>query len=113
MNGSVQPPWVTSEKIAEAVRRIAQAANPVKIIMFGSRARGQERPDSDVDLLVIETQVENRVAEMTRLNRALRGLALPVELIVISAQLFDQWSRVPGSVYHEALREGIVLYDGA
>lgn len=73
------PSWaVTSEKIQEAVRRLVEAARPTKIILFGSRARGDARPDSDLDLLVIQPEVKDRVAEMVRLNRVLRGLILPV-----------------------------------
>jgi len=69
---------VTPEKIAEATRRLVAAAQPRKIILFGSRARGDAREDSDLDLLVVERVVEDRVAEMVRLGRVLKGLILPV-----------------------------------
>ena len=108
------PAWaVTPEKIQEAVRRLAQAACPKKIILFGSRARGDARDDSDLDLLVIEPEVKDRVAEMVRLGRVLRGLILPVELVVIDEQRFQEWSEMPGTVYYEAKREGEVLYESA
>ena len=52
-DGEREPLWaVTPDKIEEAVRRIAEAANPLKVILFGSRARGSASPESDLDLLV-------------------------------------------------------------
>lgn len=65
---------VTSEKLRLGVERIVEIAAPRRVILFGSRARGIERPDSDADLLVIEHEVGDQAAEMTRLRRALRTL---------------------------------------
>ena len=114
MNQTTTPVWaVTPEKIQEAVRRLIVAARPLKIILFGSRARGDAREDSDLDLMVIEREVTDRVAEMVRLNRALKGLILPVELLVIGERMFEEWSNTPGTVYYEARREGEVLYESA
>ena len=108
------PLWaVTPEKIAEAVRRLVEAARPVRIILFGSRARGEAGTDSDLDLLVIERQVEDRFSEIVRLNAALGDLILPVDLLVIGEEAFDEWSETPGSVYYSAKREGKVVYEAA
>src|SRR5947209_5366257 len=107
MSTAALPVWaVTPQKIQAAVRRLIEAARPRKIILFGSQARGDARADSDLDLLVIEAQVQDRVAEIVRLNRVLRGLILPVELLVISEAEFADWSNTPGNVYYEAHREG-------
>jgi len=52
------PIWhVTPEKLAEATRRLVEAAQPRKIILFGSRARGEQREDSDVDLLDVADEL--------------------------------------------------------
>ena len=111
---ATEPPWaVTPEKLGEAVRRLVEAAHPRRIILFGSRARGDAHGDSDVDLLIVLAEVEDRVAEMVRLTRVLRGLILPAELLVVSQAMYDDWSEVPGTVYYDARREGQILYDAS
>ena len=104
---------LTPEKLDEAVRRIVEAADPVRILLFGSRSREDADERSDLDLLVIERRVEDRFAEIVRLNAALAGLILPVDLLVIGESDFEEWSETPGSVYYAAKREGKVLYEAA
>lgn len=114
MTEEAQPLWAaTPEKIAEAVRRIVEAASPVRVILFGSQARGEAGRDSDVDLVVVERSVDNRYAEMVRLRQVLRGLILPVDILVIGAQDFDAWADTPGSIYRTARLEGRILYETA
>lgn len=114
MKTAREPLWaVTPEKIAEAVRRIVAAADPVKVLLFGSQARGDGGRDSDVDLIVVERETPDRYAEMVRLHRALQGLILPVDILVIASRDFDEWAATPGSVYYAAQREGKVLYEAA
>ena len=111
---ATEPVWaVTPEKLREAVRRLADAAHPRRIILFGSRARGDAHEDSDVDLLIVLAEVKDRVAEMVRLARVLRGLILPAELLVVSQAMFDDWSELPGTVYYDARHEGQTRYDAA
>jgi predicted nucleotidyltransferase len=72
--------------IAEAGRRLAQAAGEsAQVILFGSHARGDARPDSDLDFLVIKPKVESRLAEAVQLRRALRGLGVAADVVVVSA----------------------------
>ncbi len=99
--------------IRKAVDLLQQAAKPRKIILFGSHARGDAREDSDVDFLVIERSVPNRVAEMVRLRRILSPLRIPVDVRVVSEEAFREWSTTPGTVLYEAALEGKVLYDAA
>jgi predicted nucleotidyltransferase len=105
------PIWApTPEKMQAAVERLVAVAQPTKIILFGSQARGDADEHSDVDLLVIKQHVANRYEEMVQLNRALRGLLLPVDLLVVSEQEFEERARQPGTVEHAAHCEGRVLY---
>ncbi len=112
MMKSDQPVWaVTRARIDEAVRRIVEVAHPVRVILFGSWARGEADRDSDVDLIVVEREVSDRYAEIVRLMESLRGLIMPAEILVISARDYDYWSKVPGSVYRTAQKEGKSLYE--
>jgi len=107
-----EPVWaVTSEKMAEAVRRLIEAAKPRRIILIGSHARGTATPDSDLDLMVVQEEVLDPVAESVRLRRALKGLIMAVDVLVVSQARFDYWRDTPGNVFFEANAEGKVIYE--
>jgi predicted nucleotidyltransferase len=98
--------------IAEAGRRLAEAAPDARVILFGSRARGEGRSGSDLDLLVIEPDLKSRRAEFVRLREALGDLGVPVDLFVVSDRHVEQWGQVRGGMIHDALRDGRVLVGG-
>ena len=102
---------------AEAIKRLTEllieAAKPQRIIMFGSQARGEAGEASDLDVMVVEEGVADRAAEMVRLNRLLRPLGIPVDLLVVSSEKFNYWCDTPGNVYFEAATDGRVLYEAA
>lgn len=111
MANTDRPLWApTADRLRTAVERLVAAARPKQIILFGSHARGDANDHSDVDLLVVAQIVANRYEEMIRLNRALKGLVMPVDLLVVSEEEFEQRSVTPGTVEHAARREGRVLY---
>ena len=98
--------------IREAARRLTVAAPDAKVILFGSRARGEERSDSDLDLLVIKDgDVDNPRAEAARLRRELRGLGVGLDLVVVSAAYAEERGHSQGSLLNEALAEGRVLVE--
>jgi predicted nucleotidyltransferase len=108
---------MTSEdEIRAAVAILVREAQPERVILFGSYARGEANSDSDLDLLVVEREVLHQYAEMARLRRALSPLRIPVDILVTDlARLSSSWADFPGSYLYDALREGKVLYavDGA
>ena len=101
---------ITPQQIAAVVRTLVATASPERVILFGSHARGEQREDSDLDLLIIERQVEDRAGEMVRLRRALRPLRIPMDILVFSADDVARWGGQPGTALYWALREGKPLY---
>lgn len=95
--------------IEEAGRRLAAVAPEADIILFGSRARGEASPDSDLDLLVIEPDFSRRGEEYVRLRKELRGLDVAIDLLVYRRREAEQWRNVPGTFLNRALGEGRVL----
>ena len=100
---------IDPDLIDEAARRIADAAPGARVILFGSHARGEAGPDSDVDLLVVEPRVDDRNGEIVRLQRVLAPLRLPADVIVVSEAHVEEWGDVASTMLHDALREGRVL----
>ena len=109
----MSPSWaVTPQKIAAAVQRIIQASQPRQVIVFGSAARHTTRPPRDLDLLVVtKDDLAHPRHESVRLRRALRGISMSVDILVISARRLRQVADQPGLVYREALRHGKVVYE--
>jgi uncharacterized protein len=101
---------VTDETIREITRRLSRAAPDATIILFGSRARGDAREDSDIDILVVEPGVESPYAEEVRLRDAIRGLGVFTDIIVVPAEIYSEWCDEPGTVIREAAHDGVALY---
>jgi predicted nucleotidyltransferase len=101
-----------SEKtIQQAVKRIVQTIQPNKVILFGSYARGDSTPDSDLDLMVILPGHPDKVAEMIRLRQTIGAVGTGVDVLVFSEDEALRRGQVPGTVVYWANNEGKVLYD--
>ena len=99
------------EKIDQAVKLLCNAAQPKKIILFGSYARGDAKHDSDLDLMVIFENKINRHAEMVRLRRILSPLRMSIDVIVVIEEKFNYWRDTIGHLYNEVSKEGKVIYE--
>jgi predicted nucleotidyltransferase len=101
--------WVTEAKVQEAVRRLVQAVDPLEIIVFGSRARGEHRPDSDLDLAVILDLPEAEALSAVP-GDLFKGLQMPVDLLPIAKERYDRFRPWLNSVHRNIDQEGIRLY---
>jgi len=95
------------------VQILVASANPLQNILFGSYARGEATEDSDLDLLVIEQHVVNSRLEMIRLERELRIIGFPVDVLVVSQAYFNKWSEAVSTTLYWVQQEGKVVYDAA
>jgi len=106
---------VTDELLERMVRAIVAEVDPEKVILFGSRGRGDAGADSDVDLLVIEAEPfgpeRSKHREMLRLGRAVRDFRVPTDILVFSNEEVEYWHDSLNHVLARALREGRVLYE--
>ena len=99
--------------IDEAVRRIVEAVQPVRVILFGSAARGDAGPDSDIDLLVVVRDGVHRRRTAHTLYRSLNGLGYATELVVATEGDLRDFGDEPSFVFRDALRDGRILYHAA
>ncbi len=109
----VQTPAESEAAIRQAVNRIATRFHPEKIILFGSRARGQGGPNSDADLLVVMPVNGSKRQQAVQMDLALEGIPIPIDLIVVTPEEVQKYRDAAGTIIHEAVREGKVLYERA
>ncbi|MDD3926603.1 MAG: nucleotidyltransferase domain-containing protein [bacterium] len=100
----------SDKKISEIISRIVQAVDPLRIILFGSTARGQARLDSDIDVLVVMPDGAHRRKAMTEIYRAMLGSKLDVDIVVATLSDLTNYADTSGLVYREALTEGVQVY---
>lgn len=91
--------------------RIIARFRPLKVILFGSRARADARPDSDVDLLVVMAGTPDKRALAIEMRRSVRDLPLAKDIIVTTPEELGRRGDMPGSVLRAALREGRVIFE--
>lgn len=106
---------VTEELLKEMTDLIVRDVNPLKIILFGSHARGTARADSDLDFLIVEDgpfdAKRSRRGEITRLSNVLFDYFIPMDFLVFTPQEIDKWKDAKNHVIAHALREGRTLYE--
>ena len=108
---------VTDALLDRMVQAIVDEVDPEQVILFGSRARGDEHESSDIDLIVVEAEPfgpgRSRHKELVRLYHALAGFHVPADILVYSHEDIAYWRDSLNHVLARALREGRVLYEPA
>jgi predicted nucleotidyltransferase len=101
---------VERKEILQMVRRIVSQFHPEKIILFGSHARGDAGPDSDVDLLIVMPFSGSKREKQVEIRLALSSIRIPKDIMVTTPEEFLWRKEVPGTIERPAAREGKILY---
>lgn len=104
-------PEVDGALLTEIIHQLCKVGDPIKIILFGSRARDDALPESDLDLLVIENSTLPRYRRAAQYRRALTGLFPSKDIVVWTPEEIREWRGVPNAFINEILSEGKVLYE--
>ncbi len=105
---------ITSEKVQKVISKIVEVSNPRKLILFGSYARGNQHINSDLDILVVAgDEIDNPRKEGIRIRRALKGINMPMDILVVSENKLEELIAIPGLIYKEAVSKGKVVYESA
>jgi len=94
----------------EIISKILSITNPVRIILFGSHARGDATEASDIDILVVKDQVFSKRNECVELWRVLHSIPYPKDILVATLDEFEFYRKQAGSVFRTASQEGIEIY---
>lgn len=107
----MRKPRKTIEKdIQRMVGRIVRRFRPERVILFGSHARGEGGPDSDVDLLVVMPVQGSKREKAVEIRVVLHDIRVPKDVIVTTPEEFAWRKEVVGTIERPAAREGKVLY---
>lgn len=104
-------PVPSTTHLREATERLVKAFHPLRILVFGSYARGEQRPGSDLDLLVVLPTVENKRETAIAMRRVLSGLPVPYDVHVTTPDEIERRGWIIGTLLREALAEGQVVYE--
>lgn len=100
----------TRAHVEEAVRRLVEAFDPLRIIVFGSHARGEVTRHSDIDLLVVLPEVANQREAASAMLNVLNDLGAPTDIIVTTPDEIEDRGWIKGTILREALHEGREIY---
>jgi predicted nucleotidyltransferase len=104
---------VDQSVLEEIVRRVLSVAQPDKIILFGSAARGEMTRESDIDLLIVERKPGRRHDEVVKIQRAVGDVPYAVDVAVITTERFEATKDLVGGIAFPAHKYGRVLYEAA
>ncbi len=102
---------MNTEVLDDVVRRIVEVAQPEKVILFGSAARGETDIHSDLDVLVITALPVHRGRLTEDIYMNLFGVGQAVDVIVVTTEDVENYKDNPYVVIQPALNEGKVLYE--
>jgi len=99
------------DKLKHVIQNIVSTAKPKRIVLFGSRAKGTNRPDSDWDFLIIKESDQPRYLRAAPIRRAIAGLLPAKDIVVYTPEEIAEWENVPNAFVTQILSEGKTLYE--
>ncbi len=99
-----------TKEIQKMVNRIVKEFQPERVILFGSHARGEGGPDSDVDLLVVIPVEGSKRDKAIEIGVALHDVRIPKDIIVTTPDEFEWRKEIAGTIERPAAMEGKTLY---
>lgn len=102
---------ILPELMDDVVRRVVEVADPDRIILFGSAARGQWHDRSDLDLLVVKDGEYDYHRLVSALYRSLARVEREIDLVLVTSSEAERYRESPCLVIHPALKEGKVVYE--
>ncbi len=100
----------TDLAVERLVEQIVEAVHPLRVILFGSVARGEVGSESDLDVLVVMPDGTPRLKTARELYRRIGGIGVPFDILVATPRLLEMHRDNPGLIYGTILREGRTLY---
>ena len=97
--------------VNQIVSRIKEVCSPVKIILFGSAARGEMHENSDLDFLVIVSNSTPRRKTAQMIYRNIIDIGYAADIIVVTEGDVEEYKNIDGTVIKPALSEGNMIYD--
>ncbi len=99
-----------AKEIQRMVNRIVKEFRPERVILFGSHARGEGGPDSDVDLLIVMPVEGSKRDKSIEIGVALHDVRIPKDIIVTTPEEFEWRKEIAGTIERPAVMEGKTLY---
>ena len=100
-----------NDSLEKAIKIIVQVAKPDKIILFGSHAKGDDRSESDYDLLVLKRGVKKQRSLTQKIYLSFKDVGAPIDVIVADLDKYEQLKTDPYLIYSEAARNGRMVYE--
>lgn len=98
------------QTIEKVVNHIVETVHPLRIILFGSAARDEMGPDSDLDVLVVMPDGTHRLKTMRLLYQQMGGVGFPVDIMVTTPHQLEEHKNNMGLIYRTVLTEGKEVY---
>ena len=105
---------ISQEDVGKIINKIVEVSKPRKVVLFGSYVAGKMGKNSDLDILVVSgEEIDNPRKESIRIRRELKGIGIPMDILVVTESRLKVFGKAPGLIYREVMDRGKVVYESA